>query len=76
MNIGTSSSLPASISNERSSLPSPEKPAKLPEGPTASRPGPILLTHESTAVKDVTRSLPSKQSSKVETAIRNISAAK
>ena len=49
--IGKSSSLPASILNERTIFEKGEKNAKLDVGPTASIPGPMLFIVATTAVK-------------------------
>ena len=57
---GNNSSLPASISNIRTYLAKGEKKAKFAEGPTISRPGPILLMVAATAVNPVIRSVLSK----------------
>ena len=57
---GKSSSRPASMSNIRTYLVNPVSPPKFLVGPTSERPGPILLRHDATAVKLVTRSLPSR----------------
>ena len=45
-----------------------EKLEKLPAGPTSARPGPMLLMVVSTAVKFVTRSLPSNATIKTDEA--------
>lgn len=63
---GNNSSLPANISNIRIIL---EKMLKCPKfcvGPTRARPGPILLIVAITAVKFVTKSLPSKEMAKMD----------
>ena len=59
--IGIISSRPISITAERSSFEKAEYPAKLPTGPTASSPGPILLIHEMTAVALVVNEKPSTE---------------
>lgn len=56
---GRSSRRPASIAKLNTSLEKFENPAKVDIGPTPARPGPILLSVAATAVKLVTRSLPS-----------------
>ena len=53
--IGKSSSLPASILKQRTSLESGEKREKFCVGPTASRPGPMLFIVAATAVKLVVK---------------------
>ena len=66
ISIGNSSSLPANISNIKISFDGTEKNAKLPVGPTASSPGPILFMVAVTAVKLVTRLCPSSDSNRSE----------
>ena len=68
MSMGISSSLPAIISKISTSFEGIEKKAKFSVGPTSERPGPILLIVAATAVKLVTASLQSKETSRVETA--------
>ena len=53
--MGYSSSLPASISNIRTYLDAREKWPKFAVGPTAERPGPMLLNVAATEVKIVSR---------------------
>ena len=53
---GKSSSLPASISKDKTSFEKTENSLKFIAGPTALRPGPILLTVAATAVKFVVKS--------------------
>ena len=53
---GKISSLPASISNVRTSLEKQENMEKFPFGLTSSKPGPMLLMVAATAVKFVIRS--------------------
>lgn len=65
---GKSSNLPASISNMKTNFEKKEKFEKLPAGPTSARPGPMLLMVVSTAVKFVTRSLPSNATIKTDEA--------
>lgn len=65
---GKSSNLPASISNMKTNFEKTEKFEKLPVGPTSARPGPMLLMVVSTAVKFVTRSLPSNATIKTDEA--------
>ena len=67
INIGKISSLPASISNIRIYLEKTEKDAKLPVGPTISRPGPILLSVAATEVKVVVKSNPSRLIRRIDT---------
>ena len=64
--IGSSSSLPASISKMSMSLDGAEKNAKFPLGPTSESPGPILFIAATTDVKVVTISCPSKDSANTE----------
>ena len=66
INSGKSSSLPANISSISIIFEKGLNPAKLPQGPTSSRPGPILLIVAATAVKHVIRSFPSKERKKSE----------
>ena len=66
--IGNSSSRPASISKERTSLDSGEKIPKFPVGPIRERPGPTLFKVVTTAVKFVTRSNSSKLMMKIDAA--------
>ena len=54
--IGSSSRRPASISNIKVSFDTSEKNAKLHVGPTLLKPGPMLLSVASTAVKLVVKS--------------------
>ena len=54
--MGRISSLPKSISRERTSFEKIENPPKLPIGPTTLSPGPILLKQEITAVTLVVKS--------------------
>ena len=56
ISIGNSSSLPASISKQRTTLDNHERSPKCPAGPTAPNPGPTLLIHAATAVKAVEKS--------------------
>ena len=51
--MGKTSSRPMTIQAVRASLLTGENRAKLPMGPTASRPGPMLLMQATTAVKVV-----------------------
>ena len=51
--MGKTSSRPMTIQAVRASLLRGENRAKLPMGPTASRPGPMLLMQATTAVKVV-----------------------
>ena len=67
--MGNSSSRPASISKESTSLDSGEKIPKFPVGPISERPGPTLFNVVATAVKLVTRSNSSKLMIKMDTAI-------
>ena len=60
ISIGNSSRRPAIISIISTHFERLLKPAKLPNGPTTSSPGPILFIVAATAVKDDTRSYPSK----------------
>ena len=54
--IGKTSRRPASISNIITHFDMAEKPEKLPVGPTAPSPGPMLLKVAATAVKFVVKS--------------------
>jgi hypothetical protein len=54
--MGNISSLPRSIAKESRSFAGAEYAAKLAAGPTAPRPGPILLKHARVAVKFVSKS--------------------
>lgn len=56
---GKISSLPASISKDKTNFEREEKFAKLYIGPTSPRPGPMLFKVAATAVKLVVRSNPS-----------------
>ena len=62
--MGKISSLPSSISKMSTSLLRMLNPLKLQVGPTASRPGPMLLKQHSTAEKLVPVENPSGDSSK------------
>jgi hypothetical protein len=66
ISIGNISSLPKSISNDKTILAKPEKPEKLPIGPTRLNPGPMLLRHERTAVTVVSISKLSSATSALE----------
>ena len=66
--MGNSSSRPASISKISTHLLKSLKKLKLQVGPTWFRPGPMLLIVAATAVKLVTRSRPSKDSRKRDSA--------
>ena len=70
--MGNISSLPRSIAKERSSFEKGEYAKKLDAGPTASRPGPILLKHAIVAVKFVSIENGSKARSKNIPAKQNI----
>ena len=68
--MGNISSLPRSIAKERSSFEKGEYAKKFDAGPTASRPGPMLLKQAAVAVKLVSmekgsmlrsRNIPAKQ---------------
>lgn len=63
---GNNSSLPANISNIRTNFEKEVKQLKFCVGPTNSRPGPMLLIVAVTAVKLVTKSLPSSEMAKSE----------
>ena len=67
--MGNSSSRPASISKESTSLDNGEKIPKFPVGPIRERPGPTLFKVVATAVKFVTRSNSSKLMIKMDAAI-------
>ena len=54
--MGKISRRPTSITNDSNNLEAAENDPKFPKGPTNSSPGPMLLIHEATAVKFVTRS--------------------
>ena len=58
---GKISSLPASISKTRTIFEKSLKRPKFSDGPTSSRPGPMLLIVAATAVKFVVKSLPSNE---------------
>ena len=66
--IGKSSSLPASISKISTIFEKSEKNQKFCVGPTALRPGPILLIVVSVAVKLVVESYPLKERRNTDTA--------
>jgi hypothetical protein len=61
---GKISSLPSSIAKESNTFAASEYTAKLPIGPTTARPGPILLKQAETAVKFVSKSNGSSDTSK------------
>ena len=68
ISMGKSSSLPASISKISTYFEKSEKKLKFSVGPTSDSPGPILLIVAATAVKQVSVSCPSIETSRVETA--------
>ena len=65
--MGKISSRPTSMSKDSSSLDQGENSEKLPMGPTISRPGPTLLMQVATAVKVVTKSICSRDTSRQDT---------
>ena len=67
MRIGNTSSLPISMATVSTIFESGEYIAKLPIGPTSPSPGPTLDRHESDAVKFVTISNPSMETTSVHT---------
>jgi len=75
-NTGITSSLPNIIHADKTILLKFEKSAKLPIGPTISRPGPMLLIVAKTAVNDVVKSKLSNETSNIshsiEAVIKNI----
>ena len=68
ISIGKTSRRPISISRVKTIFDSTENEAKLPVGPTTSRPGPILLSVAATAVKLVVKLLPSRLTKSTDTA--------
>ena len=59
--MGKISSRPIIIHRDMTPLDSPEKAAKLPLGPMASRPGPTLLTQVRAALKETEKEKPSSE---------------
>ena len=62
--MGKISRRPTSMAMESTTLLREEKAAKLPKGPTASRPGPVLLMQARAAEQEVVREKPSRLTTK------------
>ena len=62
--MGKISSRPIIMHRDITPLDSPEKAAKLPLGPMASRPGPTLLTQVRAALKETAKDSPSREMTK------------